>query len=137
MGMKKVDLKKMVSEAVTKKMTLDEESYFEGYEFVTNGHEMELFDSNSNEGELIKRSIVVKWKLKFDMSHIGIHGANVEIKSVAASIEKEGQPVPLNLNGFAHSVTLTKNAEVDQLQIFIKSIYIDVAARQILLDFTI
>lgn len=135
--MKKIELEKKLNETVSKKMVVDEEAHFEGYDFITNGHEVESFDSNISDGELIKRSIVVKWKLKFDMGHIGIYGANVEIKSVVAAIEQNGQQVPLNLNGFDHKVNIVKNPEVNQMQIFIKSIFIDVSNKQILLEFTI
>lgn len=135
--MKKIELEKKLTEAVGKKIVIDEESHFEGYDFMTNGHEMEAFDSNIEDGELIKRSIVVKWKLKFNMGHIGIYGANIEIKSVVASIEQNGQQVPLNLNGFEYKITKLKNPEVEDIQIFIRSIYIDVASKQISLEFTI
>lgn len=135
--MKKIELEKKLNETVIKKMNLDEESYFEGYDFITNGHEVENFDSNITDGELIKRSIIIKWKLKFDMGHIGIYSANVEIKSVTASIEQGDQQVPLNLNGFEHKISMVKNPEVQQMQIFIKSIFIDVNAKQIILEFTL
>jgi hypothetical protein len=133
--MKKIQLLKTINETTTKKMVMDEESYFEGYDFKTNGHEMHTYDSNITNGELIKRSINVKWKLKFIMGHDGVYGSTVEIKSVVAAIEQNGQNVPLNLNGFGHNIVMEKNPEVDQMQILLTSIFIDVVKKEIKLIF--
>lgn len=138
--MKKIQLLKTINEATTKKMVLDEESYFEGYDFVTNGKELGSFiETDMPNVKIDHRTVVVKWKLKFDMGHIGIYSSNIEIKSIVASTDgnETGQPQPLNLNGFQHNIAKEKNPEVNDIQVFIKSIYINTGKKQIDFVFTV
>ncbi len=120
---------------------MDEEAYFEGYDFTTNGKEMEYAETTTQGQRLNHKTVVVKWTLKFEMGHIGIYGANIQIRSVTAAIESndinDQSMAQLKLNGFEHVIKKVKNPEVEDIQIFIKGILIDVERKQIHFEFVV
>jgi len=138
--MKVKEIKKTINENVGR-MMIDEESFFEGHNFITYGKQIELVSSDSEQGQVDKDSVVVKWIAKFDIGNIGVFGVNIDVKSITAEIgddeDEEIERAPLNLNGFEHVITKRKNPEVQELQVFLSSVHINTAEHKIEYEFTI
>lgn len=138
--MKVKEIKKTINENVGK-MMIDEESFFEGHNFITYGKQIELVSDDLKGGHVDKDSLVVKWIAKFDIGNIGVFGVNIDVKSITAEIgddeDENVERTPLNLNGFEHIVTKRKNPEVEELQVFLSSVHINTAEHKIEYEFTI
>ncbi len=137
----KVELiKSKINENVVKS-NLDEESFFEGHNFITYGKNIDMVSAELPQGQIDKESIVVKWVAKFDMGNIGIFGVNIDIKSITADTAEDEdsnvQSSQINFNGFEHNIIKRKNAEVQELQIFLSGVSIDTQAQRIDFEFTI
>lgn len=138
--MKVSHIKSIINENIGKS-NLDEESFFEGHNFITYGKNIELITAELPQGQIDKDSVIVKWVVKFDMGNIGIFGVNIDIKSIVAEIGEDQdsnvQKTPMNLNGFEHKIIKRKNGEIQELQIFLSSIHIDTNLKKIDFEFTI
>lgn len=132
--MKVQHIKTNINEAVNKKIKLDEDSFFEGYSFVTNGKDITTVDIDSPLFTIDKDSIVVKWSGKLEMHNNGVYAFNVDVKSVAAMGEDQA---PLNFNGFDFDIEKIKNPELQEVQIFIRSLFIATEEKKIYVKFTI
>src|SRR5258705_7826060 len=126
--MKVQHIKININEAVNKKIKLDEDSFFEGYSFVTNGKDITVVDIDSPLFTIDKDSIVVKWSGKLEMHNNGVYAFNVDVKSVAAMGEDQA---PLNFNGFDFDIEKIKNPELQEVQIFIRSLFIATEEKKI------
>jgi len=132
--MKVQHIKTNINEAVNKKIKQDEDSFFEGYSFVTYGREITTVDIDSPLFDIDSDSIVVKWSGKLEMHNDGVYAFNVDVKSITASSEDQA---PLNFNGFDFDIEKIKNPEVQEIQIFIQSLFIATEEKKIYVKFTI
>lgn len=137
--MKVEHIKTTINEAFDKKLKMDEESFFEGHKFITYGKEINLIDTDLPLIKIKKDSVVIKWIGKPELHNDGVYAFNIDIKSVTAESEEDGeaQGGPLNFNGFENVITKRKNAEVPEVQVFISSVYIATNEKKIHIEFTI
>src|SRR5258706_11575864 len=100
--MKVEHIKMTINEVVSKKMKMDEESFFEGHNFITYGDEINIIDIDMPLIQIKKDSVVVKWIGKPELHNDGVYAFNIDVKSVTAQSEEDGesQAGPLNFNGF-------------------------------------
>lgn len=139
--MKVEHIKQSINEAVGKKMSLDEESIFDGHNFVTHGKEISMVDIDLPLVRIDKDTVVVKWVGKPELHNDGVYAFHIDIKSMTASseedVDSETQATPLNFNGFEFIIKKIKNPEVAEVQIFISNIYVVTQEKKIYVDFTI
>lgn len=137
--MKVQHIKTNINEAVEKKFKMDEESFFEGHNFITYGKEIKLVDIDIPLIKIDKDSMVVKWTGKPELHNDGMYAFHIDVKSVTAdSIEDGESPAgPLNFNGFERVVTKRKNVEVPEVQVFIVSVQIYTQQKKIHIEFSI
>lgn len=137
--MKVEHIKTTINEAFNKKIKLDEESFFEGHNFITYGKEINLVEIDLPLIKINKDSLTIKWVGKPELHNDGVYAFNIDIKSVVAESEEDGesQAGPLNFNGFEHVVTKRKNVEVPEVQVFIQSVFISTQDKKIHIEFAI
>lgn len=137
--MKVQHIKTTINEVINKKIKIDEESFFEGHNFITYGKEINLVDIDLPLIKIKKDSLIVKWTGKPEFHNDGMYAFNIDVKSVTGESEEDGkaQAGPLNFNGFEHVITKRKNAEIPEVQVFIQSVYIATQEKKIHIEFTI
>lgn len=139
--MKVKNIKTNINEAINKKMKLDEDSFFEGHDFVTRGKDIKLVDIDLPLVKINKESVILKWKGKMELHIDGVYGFNLDVKSLTADSEEEAdsqtQSSPLNFNGFDFVVTKIKNAEIPEVQVFVNSIYVATVEKKIYVEFAL
>lgn len=137
--MKVKDIKYTLNEAFKKKMEQDENSYFEGHDFVTYGKHITTVDIDSPMFVVDKDTVVIKWSGKPEIHNDGIYGFEVVVKSLTAdSVKEEGiKDEPLNFNGFEYVVEKEKNPEAQDVQLYIESVFIETQQKKIHVRFKI
>ena len=121
---------------------MDEESYFEGHDFVTRGKDISgTIDIDLPLIKINKDTLVVKWNGKLELHNDGVYAFNIQIKSVTADSEEDAdsqtQSGPLNFNGFDFVVTKRKNPEVAEVQVFIDSVYVNTQEKKVHIEFVL
>jgi hypothetical protein len=140
--MKVQNIKTNINEAMNKKIIMDEESYFEGHDFVTRGKDIGgTIDIDLPLIKINKDTLIVKWNGKLELHNDGVYAFNIQIKSVTADSEEDAdsqtQSGPLNFNGFDFVVTKRKNPEVAEVQVFIESVYVNTHDKKVLIEFVL
>jgi hypothetical protein len=139
--MKVRDIKTNLNEAVKAKIKMNEDSHFEGHNFITYGKEIAMVNIDLPLITIDKNSVIVKWVGKLELHNDGVYGFDIDVKSFSANSEKdkdEQTPAgPLNFNGFEFEIKKVKNPEAADVQVFIDSVYIATQEKRIYVEFKI
>jgi hypothetical protein len=139
--MKVVNIKKSINEAINNKLKMDEESHFEGHNFVTYGKNITTVDIDMPLVKINKESLIIKWIGKLELHNDGVYGFAVDVKSMTADSEEDPDSQtengPLNFNGFEFVVKKVKNPEAADVQVFIEHIFVSTKEKKIYVEFII
>ncbi len=134
-------IKASINEAVNNRIKMNEDSNYEGHNFVTYGKGITTIDIDMPLIIIDKDSVIIKWTGQLELHNDGVYAFNIDVKSMVGNSEEDTdsqvQTSPLNFNGFEYIVKKVKNPEVAEVQVFINTVYVSTKEKKIYVEFSL
>lgn len=113
---------------------MNEDSFYDGHKFVEYGKNIEnisliMPSSDDDDFSIDKDKLSINWGAKFEFRNSGVEGVQIEVLGIDANIitsgEGESRVIPINFGEFKIEVLKEKTIEVNDVNMFVKSIEID------------